>query len=1237
MTCSHQRHVGVDNAAGLPARQANLFRETMSSPNREIVTSSTDSSQQQQDGVEDITPRSYQLELFERAKEKNSILVLGTGSGKTFISILLIKEYADQIRGRLSEGKRTVFVVNTVPLVYQQARAIQRHTALTVGMYEGSMGVDIWKEEQWQEELEKNEVLVMVAKIFLDLVLHKRLPLSQVNLLIVDECHHATGSHPMREIMREFEELKKCNPEECPKVLGLTACVIHKKCKKEKVLPTMKKLEDAMNSALVTSSDIVQVTKYSTAPEEKIVSFEHEQLSDYQEIIITQLMGIVDDVKELPDIDDRCKKIVKKKLNNIKYIMENLGDWCVARAIKYEMEDLDDVDELDTPVVKELMSTLSSRLEQILTVCLEAERKMLNPVHHISKKLRRLLDILQACPEKVYGLIFVDRRNTAKIIYDFLLEAAKRNPELSFIEPLYAVGCNTRPGLDINLAGLEQRKQNQTLEKFRKGECNFIISTSVFEEGVDIRKCNIVIRFDSPCNFRAYVQSRGRARALPSRYVLMVKEREIGSLIDDVSMYREIELVLSQVCHGRQLPSSWDTRLHFAEDQHIPPFQPFGPRGPKITMNSAATLINVYCGHLPQDKFTELTPEIKYIHPNKETVRAGIRLPINAPLKEIVFGELMENKDLAKKSAALCLCIKLFEMGELNKDLRPRDQKKDDLLLDGLVDVPDEQAKKGAPLPGTKKRRQLYKKEVCEAFTHTHEDQYFLYSLGIEPQNARNPDILIDSNICETSVALLCKNELVHCPFFLYFHKWGEVEVRVKPLGKLTNSSPKLLDKIQHFHCLVFQEMLHINPSVLEFGYDSSGVYIAPITKSGSIDEILLQNLEGLTTLRPLVDRNAASGVFHYEKSIYEDSIIYPIYDHKAPLYYVAEVCYDQNPRSQFKQGKKEYDTYEDYYFLRFNLKITNKNQPLLVGKHMVKEFNYLKKQNTTKKKSEKSASDPPRFVPELCCVMRLKASFWWQLTCVPSILHRLNSFGLSQQLSMSLNPAYCQTEGVRRIPIDFDWNDNVVQNLKDNLAVTLMSKKGRHIHPAMLLHALTLRQANDNFDLERLEILGDSFLKYVIAECLFLNFQDKHEGWLSNCRVSLVCNKTLYLLGKMKNIPEKIISQNLHPRWNGHLPGFTIKSDVEEQLKNMNLPQEQWPELPEFGHVHNIKEVVEVKYNEDGKRLGGLCYNPWTEHNVTDKSVADCVEALLGAYLLACGSGAAVTFLHKLGIGVTA
>ena len=61
-----------------------------------------------------LKPRPYQVELLEKALQKNVIVCLGTGTGKTFISVMLIKELAYQIRERFENGgKRTFFLVNS--------------------------------------------------------------------------------------------------------------------------------------------------------------------------------------------------------------------------------------------------------------------------------------------------------------------------------------------------------------------------------------------------------------------------------------------------------------------------------------------------------------------------------------------------------------------------------------------------------------------------------------------------------------------------------------------------------------------------------------------------------------------------------------------------------------------------------------------------------------------------------------------------------------------------------------------------------------------------------------------------------------------------------------------------------------------------------------------------------------------------------------------------------------------
>jgi hypothetical protein len=51
-----------------------------------------------------LEPRDYQLELYERARRENTIAVLGTGTGKTLIACLLIKDILIQERANRASG-----------------------------------------------------------------------------------------------------------------------------------------------------------------------------------------------------------------------------------------------------------------------------------------------------------------------------------------------------------------------------------------------------------------------------------------------------------------------------------------------------------------------------------------------------------------------------------------------------------------------------------------------------------------------------------------------------------------------------------------------------------------------------------------------------------------------------------------------------------------------------------------------------------------------------------------------------------------------------------------------------------------------------------------------------------------------------------------------------------------------------------------------------------------------------
>ena len=128
--------------------------------------------------------------------------------------------------------------------------------------------------------------------------------------------------------------------------------------------------------------------------------------------------------------------------------------------------------------------------------------------------------------EILCGLIFCASTITAKTLFTLLCEMSRSNSNLSFLNVQYTIG-KSKNHADTKEAEAEHRKQEEVLKKFRMHECNLLITTSILEEGFDLPKCNLVVRFDEPVNYRSYVQCKGRAKAAAALHAILVSPKVI--------------------------------------------------------------------------------------------------------------------------------------------------------------------------------------------------------------------------------------------------------------------------------------------------------------------------------------------------------------------------------------------------------------------------------------------------------------------------------------------------------------------------------------------------------------------------------------------------------------------------------------------------------------------------------------------------------------------------------------
>lgn len=1195
-----------------------------------------------------LTPREYQLDVFKVAMRRNTIAHLDTGAGKTMIAVMIIKEVAHSLKNQPSQKKLMIFLAPTRNLVEQQFEVLRENTDLMVDFYHGAKvgfgkKVDEWDASVWEHETKKNHIMVMTPQILLDALRNAFVNFEMICLLIIDECHRASGNHPYASIMKEFY-LKAVNK---PKVFGMTASPITKKgvSSAEDCESQLTALEGVLDSLVYTLRNRTELENVVPSASHIYLFYQpskvsHSELKAELESsrlkFEAQLIEMQVSLQSSNKDTDEKHEVLRKRLSNdyakIIYCIDELGLLCAYEAVKIciakapkAIEECDFFQQSRSKCfyfLEETLSIIGKSLpnghETILDAGCDYEKMV--AAGHISPKLYQLFQLFRSFGEatKVLCLIFVERIITAKVI-DIIV---KRVADLSHLEVSYLTGSTT------SVDAMSAKLQKETLESFRSGQVNLLFATDVVEEGIHVPNCSTVIRFDIPKTVRSNVQSRGRARQSGSQFIIML-ERGNAKQREHVCDIMRSEYSMMDRAKKRDPNTCTVKPCNFKETETFC----VEATGASVTADSSVSLVHRYCAKLPGDKYYAPKPNFHFLLV-EGSYECKMTLPPNAALQTIT-GPPCKTSHLSKQLVCLEACKRLHQMGALTDHLVPHNEDPSGNKFSKTTKEPSSGA-------GTTKRKELHGTTTIRALSGTWGDKhdngadFYAYKINFscsivhvkyssfvvltgsklddDVGNIEMDLYLVSKSVkCKvsSSVKLHLNSEQVakaKCFQELFFNGiFGKLYIGSKQsrLARefLLQTDQKLWNP-SYIYLLLPLEFLE--PLTINWKEVDSCVSVVDFVKTNSQFRAKKQARDGgvMTTLENIdsvMNNSDSVDLVHFaNKSIHKDEVknVVVLAIHSGKIYSVLELLQDATAESPFDgdTGSKppRFSSFTDYFEKKYGIILAYPKQRLLLLKQSHRAHNLLvdfngegilhgkKIRAESCKVNTDRLRNHVRIPPELLVIINARLDVVKSFYLLPSLMHRLESLMLASQLREEI--AGHSTD--LRIP------------------------------SSLILEAITTLRCNESFSMERLELLGDSVLKYAVSCDLYLKHPTKHEGQLSSQRSWQVCNSTLYELGIDRQLQGYIRDSAFDPtRWTA--PG--------------QLPLRLHP--CKHG-VETIEVPIDSKYHsKDAQNLIGKCCD-MGHRWMGSKTISDCVEALVGAHYVGGGLISAIHCMRWLGVG---
>ncbi|WP_256288469.1 DEAD/DEAH box helicase [Halobellus inordinatus] len=482
-----------------------------------------------------IERRLYQMRLASAARESHTLVCLPTGLGKTTVSLLVTADRLDDI------GGKALFLAPTKPLVQQHAEFYRE--ALEIPDEEIVVFTGEIRPEDRAERWEDARIVVATPQVVENDLVGSRISLSTVSHLTFDECHRASGDYAYVYIAERYHE-----DAENPLVTGMSASPGGDK---EAILEVCQNL--GLSEVEVMTEDDADVDEYThdTSVEWERIELPEEilQIRDaLNEVIKDRLqklksLGVTNTTQ--PDVSQKQLNRMRGKLQELmnadksegyKGMSTHAEVMKLRRAVELvETQSVESVRRYFERQRNAARSSGASKASQRLVAEPKVREAMrlaesFDGTHPKFSRARILLAQTLGIEEGERVIVFTESRDTAEALTEFLSAS-------------FDVRRFVGQGDKESSEGMTQKEQQETLDAFRNGEFEVLVSTSVAEEGLDVPEVDLVLFFEPVPTAIRSIQRKGRTgRQAEGRVVVLLAEDTRDEAYFWISRRREKEM-----------------------------------------------------------------------------------------------------------------------------------------------------------------------------------------------------------------------------------------------------------------------------------------------------------------------------------------------------------------------------------------------------------------------------------------------------------------------------------------------------------------------------------------------------------------------------------------------------------------------------------------------------------------------------------------------------------------------